>query len=157
MFVRMKMATMSTLGQRLKECRKGKYTQQYVCERTGISQGTLSELENDKYPTSSFVPHLAQLYGVEALWLAEGKGQKHRTSIQPAKLENNEIDADQVETKKPVRSAKKEREIEALVALYELLPGAARAAITHSIAISSRQYAKNRPEIEAAILKLMSV
>lgn len=71
---------MSTLGQRLKECRKEKGLRQAeVCLRIGIKQGTLSELENDKYPTSSFVPRLAVLYGVEAIWLSDGKGPKIRT------------------------------------------------------------------------------
>ena len=71
---------MSTLGQRLKECRREKGLRQAeVCLRIGIKQGTLSELENDKYPTSSFVPRLAALYGVEAIWLSDGKGPKVRT------------------------------------------------------------------------------
>lgn len=71
---------MGTLGSRLRECRaESALTQKEVCTRTGIKQGTLSELENDKYPTSSFVPHLASLYRVEALWLAEGKGVKRRS------------------------------------------------------------------------------
>lgn len=67
-----------TLGQRLRSCRKeNALTQHEVCSRTGIKQGTLSELENDKYPTSSYVPRLAALYGVEALWLAEGRPPKN--------------------------------------------------------------------------------
>ena len=70
---------MGTLGQRLKACRKESGLKQAeVCSRIGIGQGTLSELENDKYPTSSFVPHFAALYGVEALWLAEGRDPKSR-------------------------------------------------------------------------------
>lgn len=78
---------MGTLGSRLSACRaESGYTQKEVCARTGIKQGPLSELENDKYPTSSFVPHLAELYGVEALWLAEGRGKKTRSlsNLQPA-------------------------------------------------------------------------
>ncbi|MDR1162657.1 MAG: helix-turn-helix transcriptional regulator, partial [Candidatus Accumulibacter sp.] len=68
-----------TLGNRLRACRKAKgLTQKEVEARAGVSQGTLSELENDKYPTSTFVPQLAELYGVEALWLATGEGRKVR-------------------------------------------------------------------------------
>jgi transcriptional regulator with XRE-family HTH domain len=68
----------NTLGQRIKKCRKEcGLTQKQVQSRTGISQGNLSELENDEYPTSSFVPQLAQLFGVNALWLATGEGLKH--------------------------------------------------------------------------------
>ncbi len=40
-----------------------------------MSQTNLSELENDMYPTSSFTPMLASYFGVDALWLANGKGQ----------------------------------------------------------------------------------
>ena len=75
---------MGTFGLRLKKCRiSAGLKQKEVCARTGIKQGTLSELENDKYPTSSFVPHLASLYGVEALWLAEGRGPKVRGDSSP--------------------------------------------------------------------------
>lgn len=85
---------MNTLGQRLKACRKeAMLTQEVVCARTGIKQGTLSELENDKYPTSSFVPHLAALYGVEALWLAEGKEPKHRGLLLSSNTKAEEIRA----------------------------------------------------------------
>lgn len=78
---------MSTLGSRLKACRKESgLKQEAVCARVGISQGTLSELENDKYPTSSFVPHFAILYGVEAMWLAEGRGSKIRSSAKNKEL-----------------------------------------------------------------------
>lgn len=78
---------MGTLGQRLKACRKESGLKQAeVCTRTGIAQGTLSELENDKYPTSSFVPHFASLYGVEALWLAEERGPKYRTPPSATRL-----------------------------------------------------------------------
>lgn len=75
-------SNMGTLGQRLKQCRKDSgYKQAEVCARTGIKQGTLSELENDKYPTSSFVPQLAQLYGVDAMWLATGSGTKAKIKV----------------------------------------------------------------------------
>lgn len=77
----MDIETPNTLGKRLKACRKdAKLTQAAVSQRVGIKQGSLSELENDKYPTSSFVPHLANLYKVEAMWLAEGRGPKRRAN-----------------------------------------------------------------------------
>lgn len=81
---------MTTFGTRLRACRKGKsLTQKEVCMRVGIKQGTLSELENDKYPTSTYTPHLASLYGVEALWLAEGRGKKLRED--PQEIPGEEI------------------------------------------------------------------
>lgn len=39
-----------------------------------MSQSTLSELETDSYPTSTFTPRLAHIYGVSARWLADGEG-----------------------------------------------------------------------------------
>jgi transcriptional regulator with XRE-family HTH domain len=70
---------MKTLGQRLKEARKAVgLTQPEVARKVGLSQPQLSELENDHYKSSSLVPALADLYGVDALWLAEGKGRKER-------------------------------------------------------------------------------
>ena len=75
------MAT-STFGERLKECRReAKLTQPQVAKRVGMSQTNLSELENDKYPTSSFTPSLASLYNVEAIWLSEGRGPKYRPHV----------------------------------------------------------------------------
>lgn len=77
----------NTLGQRIKECRRElKMTQPYVAGRVGMSQPNLSELENDKYPTSSYVPQLAKLFGVNALWLSTGEGSKH-----PANEELSEL------------------------------------------------------------------
>lgn len=75
---------MKTLGERLKECRKEKaiekdvktISQKTVAKAVGMSQVNLSELENDLYPTSSFIPALADYYGVRALWLSDGKGRK---------------------------------------------------------------------------------
>lgn len=65
---------MSTFGERLTEARKeAKLSQVAAAKKVHMSQSNLSELENDTYPTSSFTPHLAQLYGVTAMWLAEGK------------------------------------------------------------------------------------
>lgn len=39
-----------------------------------MSQSTLSELENDSYPTSTFTTRLAHIYNVSARWLADGEG-----------------------------------------------------------------------------------
>lgn len=105
---------MDTLGKRLKACRStSKLKQQEVCTRVGIKQGTLSELENDKYPTSSFVPHLAALYGVEALWLAEGRGPKKRD--QQPRENNDSFLTSTVATLKP--ATERETAMAELVAL----------------------------------------
>ena len=63
-----------TLGQRMRWARKrAKLTQLQVRQKTGISQSNLSELEGDAYLSSAFVPQLAHLYGVRALWLSTGQ------------------------------------------------------------------------------------
>jgi transcriptional regulator with XRE-family HTH domain len=71
---------MTTFGKRLVEARKeAKLSQVKAAGKVRMSQSNLSELENDAYPTSSFTPQLAQLYGVTAMWLAEGKRPKRLT------------------------------------------------------------------------------
>lgn len=70
---------METFGERLKACRKDKgWTQAVAAKKAGMSQPALSELERDEYPTSSFTPQLASVYGVNALWLANGRGPKYQ-------------------------------------------------------------------------------
>jgi phage repressor protein C with HTH and peptisase S24 domain len=77
--------TRSAFGKRLYEARKNaKLTQKQVAARTGISQGTLSELETDAQG-SSYTAVLAQLYGVSAIYLAEGVGQ-------PVQIDTEESD-----------------------------------------------------------------
>lgn len=66
---------MLTFGQRLRAARKNaKLTQAGTAKKAGMSQSTLSELESDEYPTSTFTPRLAHIYGVSARWLADGDG-----------------------------------------------------------------------------------
>lgn len=66
-----------TFGQRIRECRKDKrLSQEALASRAGMSQANLSELENDKYPSSTFTPQLASILGVRAVWLAEGRGPR---------------------------------------------------------------------------------
>lgn len=66
---------MATFGQRLRAARKNALlTQAAAAKKAGMGQPTLSELENDAYPTSTFTPKLAQIYGVNYWWLAEERG-----------------------------------------------------------------------------------
>lgn len=65
-----------TFGERLLWARKkAKLTQKQVAARIGMSQGALSDLENDESQSSGRTPELAHLYGVDARWLASGKGR----------------------------------------------------------------------------------
>lgn len=65
---------MNTLGQRIRTRRKELgLTQKDLAAKVGMSQANLSELENDLYPSSSFVPRMAEVLKVSAMWLADGK------------------------------------------------------------------------------------
>lgn len=65
------------LGERLKEARKlRKMSQVALANAARVSQGLISDLENNLYPTSSYVPKFADILKVSAIWLADGKGEK---------------------------------------------------------------------------------
>lgn len=75
---------MDTFGFRLKLARKeAKLSQSDVQRKIGIKQGTLSELENDLTLKSTYTIALADLYDVDATWLATGRGNK-TSSHRPA-------------------------------------------------------------------------
>jgi transcriptional regulator with XRE-family HTH domain len=64
-----------TLGERLKAARKhAKLTQEVLAKRVGMSQPTLSDLENGNSAGTSFIVALARATGVHAAWLAEERG-----------------------------------------------------------------------------------
>ncbi|WP_168734348.1 helix-turn-helix domain-containing protein [Pseudothauera nasutitermitis] len=68
---------MKTFGSRLKAARKAAgLSQVQLARMVGMSQGNLSDIENDHVPTSTFTPKLAATLGIEALWLAEGRGAR---------------------------------------------------------------------------------
>lgn len=71
---------MSTFGERLRQCRKEMgWSQAETARRAGMSQPNLSELERGEYPSSTFTPKLASIFGVNALWLSDGTGPKNPT------------------------------------------------------------------------------
>lgn len=66
---------MTTLGQRLRKLRRDRdWTQKEVEQRTGIHQGTITNLERDKVPnpTSNTLESLASLYSVTVDYLLHG-------------------------------------------------------------------------------------
>ena len=72
---------MDTLAQRLKQTREEAHlSQTELAERAGCSQGLIGNLESGNQKTSSKLPRIAQVLGVEPLWLAEGKGPKRRAA-----------------------------------------------------------------------------
>lgn len=76
----------TAFGARLFEARKNAgLSQAQVKKKTGMAQATLSELENTANG-SSYTAQLAALYGVSALWLAEGKGESKSVSGNKSQL-----------------------------------------------------------------------
>lgn len=66
----------SAFGQRMFEARtRAGLTQMQVRKALGVSQGTLSDLEGEGQ-TSGMTPQYAELYRVNAHWLATGEGQR---------------------------------------------------------------------------------
>lgn len=64
------------LGDRLRKARKDrKMSQEVLSKKVGVSQGLISDLENNVYPTSSYVPKIADVLEISAIWLADGKGE----------------------------------------------------------------------------------
>lgn len=69
---------MTEFGQRIKAARKkAKLTQDKLASLIGISQGTLSEMENEGH-SSTYTVQIAQACGVDPTWLATGAGQMIR-------------------------------------------------------------------------------
>ncbi|CAB3858879.1 hypothetical protein LMG26788_02154 [Achromobacter pulmonis] len=65
-----------TFGARLKLSRKAAgLTQKQAADKAGMSQGTLSDLENNGSTSSTYTSRLAYVYGVSARWLADGDGE----------------------------------------------------------------------------------
>lgn len=53
-------------------------TQQRLAEVSKVAQTTIASIENGRNQGSTKIPKLAACLGVEALWLAEGEGPRHR-------------------------------------------------------------------------------
>ncbi len=64
------------LKDRLKLARKSaKKSQKEVAEKVGITQPTLSQLENGIITSSTYLPDIARLLDVDLYWLQTGKGE----------------------------------------------------------------------------------
>lgn len=65
----------TSFGERMLQAReRAGFTQMQVRQRLKVSQGTLSELERMAHGTKRLI-EFAALYGVDATWLATGKGE----------------------------------------------------------------------------------
>jgi transcriptional regulator with XRE-family HTH domain len=67
------MDNLETLGARLRWARRqSKLTQGAAAKAVGLSQPTLSDLENDNTKGTTSLLELAELYGVDVAWLKNG-------------------------------------------------------------------------------------
>jgi phage repressor protein C with HTH and peptisase S24 domain len=68
------------VGKRVKECREAlKMSQKELARRAGLTQPTISSLENGKSHSSGSLASIAKELGVSALWLETGRGNKEPT------------------------------------------------------------------------------
>lgn len=79
---------METTASRLTAARlEADLTQDQLAKRAGCSQGLIGNLESGNQKSSTKLPAIAEALGVEVLWLAEGKGPKHRgLALTPGKV-----------------------------------------------------------------------
>lgn len=77
------------LKDRLKQARKhAGLTQVELAERAGIKQASVSEIERGLTRTSGYLVKLAQVCGVNPVWLSDGSGSPYPTAA-PASPESN--------------------------------------------------------------------
>lgn len=84
---------MKTLATRLQWARaESGMSQQELADRSGVAQSTIGSLESGARKTARKIAIIAHELNVNALWLADGKGQP-KESIEPKNFENNVEDA----------------------------------------------------------------
>lgn len=78
-----------SIGERIRKTREEiDKTQEWLCEKVGFKQPTLSQLENGDSAGSKYLPAIAAALGVNAYWLQTGRGSKHPIqSISPKELQ----------------------------------------------------------------------
>lgn len=82
---------MSDFGDRIKRARKfAKLPQVKLCKMVGMSQGSLSELENTGM-SSTFTVQIARACGVDAHWLATGEGEMLPKQMTSGNVTNLEV------------------------------------------------------------------
>ena len=87
---------MRTLSNRLAEARKAKgWSQIELAKRVGCSQSLIGNLEAERQKESAKIPRIAEVLGVNALWLADGKGPREpAATTQPHKIEKIVVSPD---------------------------------------------------------------
>lgn len=83
-----------TLGEKIKSIRKiNKYNQNEFSKKIGVSQGTLSELETDKYlPSLETILSLKSIFHVDLEWLLFDTTEKELSDVFMSRIDKNELD-----------------------------------------------------------------
>ncbi|WP_410512440.1 helix-turn-helix transcriptional regulator [Paenibacillus sp. BR2-3] len=83
-----------TLGEKIRSIRKiNKFNQSEFSKKNGISQGTLSELETDKYlPSLETILSLKSIFEVDLEWLLFDTTKKEPTDVFMSRIDKNELD-----------------------------------------------------------------
>lgn len=83
-----KFAGMTTLALRIKKARASAgLTQKALAEKAGVEQPVISQLETGKNLKSAFLATIASACGVNAIWLATGKGDMKPLPVEPSNVE----------------------------------------------------------------------
>ncbi|MNR93443.1 HTH-type transcriptional regulator ImmR [compost metagenome] len=81
-----------TVGKRLKEARKGIFTQIQVAEILGIDDTTISKYENDKSEAdNATLKKFSDLYKVNLHWILTGEGEKGLIEVSNERLTKEEM------------------------------------------------------------------
>lgn len=83
-----------TLGEKIKSIRKvNKFNQSDFSKRIGISQGTLSELETDKYlPSLETIISLKSIFNVDLEWLLVDTIKDENSGVFMTRIDQSELD-----------------------------------------------------------------
>lgn len=119
-----------SIGKRLREARKeAGLSQVELGKKVGLSQGTISELENGESASTGSTASLAAVLGVNSLWLESGKGPKRATNEQVRS------------TSAPTYQVPHE-ELARMIAAYSALPPAIRQEVLEFAQVSAARAAK---------------
>lgn len=65
-----------------------------LAKLAGCGQSTIASIERGRNQGSTILPRVAEILGVNALWLAEGRGPKQPDSLPPQPAEPSTVSAD---------------------------------------------------------------
>lgn len=93
--------SMDTLASRLKQARKESgMSQDELAEKCGMTRGGIGHLETGRRNGATNLAQIADALGVNALWLAEGKGPKSAASLKTVRYAIDGVVEDEGTNKK---------------------------------------------------------